>query len=201
MLKNLLFTLIGLIVYSCLTSCQADDPIAEPTSEIKQISEPGFITYTILKNEHYTSNNIGSVKSDKLKFMVVFDSSAIYTTLDKSNQADINKLYGFSDCGSLHQANSARFGWRWYHNQLELFAYTYRNQIRYEKFIKAVDLNKAFTCEIEAQADKYVFRVDDTIVEMERGCAGYYDRYKLFPYFGGDEVAPHDINILIKEII
>jgi len=24
--------------------------------------------------------------------------------------------------------------------------------------------------------------------------------YKLYPYFGGDEAAPHDINIWIKEL-
>ncbi|RDC63253.1 hypothetical protein AHMF7616_01854 [Adhaeribacter pallidiroseus] len=37
-------------------------------------------------------------------------------------------------------------------------------------------------------------------MEMSRGCSGTSDKYKLFPYFGGDETAPHNIKIEIKEL-
>ena len=29
---------------------------------------------------------------------------------------------------------------------------------------------------------------------------GNYTRYKLYPYFGGDEVAPHDITIQMADL-
>lgn len=32
------------------------------------------------------------------------------------------------------------------------------------------------------------------------GFVGGYDRYLLYPYFGGDEVASHPIDIRIKDI-
>jgi hypothetical protein len=182
-----------------LTACSQDD-MTEAVSPAKEIADNGFTTYIIAKNKHFTNNNIGELKSNNLKFIAKFDSSAIYKTLDKNNQADINKLYGFSDCESFHQTNSARFGWRWLNNQLEIFAYTYQNQVRQEKFIKAIDLNKEFSYELEALDNKYIFKLDGKIVEMPRGCAGNPNKYKLFPYFGGDEAAPHDIKIQIKEI-
>jgi hypothetical protein len=38
-------------------------------------------------------------------------------------------------------------------------------------------------------------------VQLPRHCTGSnYTRYKLFPYFGGDEVAPHRIKIKITEL-
>jgi hypothetical protein len=35
---------------------------------------------------------------------------------------------------------------------------------------------------------------------LPRHCSGTYRRYRLYPYFGGDEVAPHDITIKITEL-
>jgi hypothetical protein len=36
---------------------------------------------------------------------------------------------------------------------------------------------------------------------MDRGCSGgSLASYQLYPYFGGDETAPHDITILIDEL-
>jgi len=189
----------ALIAYCLLfTSCDQLEDLAslKPESE----TTDAFTTYIIPQNAHFTSNNFGVVPSNKLKFLAKFDASAMYTTIDKSNQADINKLYGFSDCSSDHQSNSARFGWRWYNNQLEILAYTYVNQKRIESFITAIDLNKAYEYELEATDTTYVFKLNGQTVETERGCAGSSDKYKLFPYFGGDETAPHAIRIEIKEL-
>ena len=199
MLKHLQTLTFLLAFFSFITAC-SEAEVPEPASPDKEIIDDDFVTYIIAKNNHFTDNNISEVKVNKLKFIVQFDSSARYQTVDKNNQADINKLYGFSDCTSFHQTNSARFGWRWLNNQLEIFAYTYQNQVRQEKFIKAVDLNKAYTYELEALDNKYIFKLDDKIVEMPRGCTGNPVKYKLFPYFGGDEAAPHEIKIRIKEI-
>lgn len=78
------------------------------------------------------------VEYAELKFVVKFDSSAIYNTVDPSNQYDINKLYGFSDNDSLHQRYSARFGWRWSDNALRIFAYVYNSGVRSSKELGAI---------------------------------------------------------------
>jgi hypothetical protein len=197
MLRNLLF--ITLAVSNLLFSgCEMVDKVV-PEENIN-IPEDEFNTYIIPAGNHFTSNNFGLVQSNKLKFLAKFDESAKYATINPTNQADINKLYGFSDCSTDHQSNSARFGWRWYNNRLEILAYTYVNQTRIEKFITAVELSKAYEYELEATDSTYVFKLNGQTIEMKRGCSGNSDKYKLFPYFGGDETAPHAIKIEIKNL-
>ena len=42
--------------------------------------------------------------------------------------------------------------------------------------------------------------VDGTKVEVIRApCGVNYRKYYLYPYFGGDETAPHNVKIKIKE--
>ena len=40
-----------------------------------------------------------------------------------------------------------------------------------------------------------------TCVYVDRNCPVEDKRYMLYPYFGGDETAPHDIKIQIKKMI
>ncbi len=162
----------------------------------------GFVQYIIPKGAQGSlQSSLKTVKHDSLVFVVYFDSSAIYTTIDKANQGDINKLYGFSDCSSLHQTNSARFGWRYYKNGLELFAYTYKSGTRGFKTLGSIKPNKKYTCTIVAKTNEYVFYLDGkNPVLMARGCSNGAMQYQLYPYFGGDENAPQNVNIWIKEI-
>ncbi len=77
-------------------------------------SSQNFIKYIINKGQQYCDQNIfKTVNYSELKFIVKFDSSAIYTAKDAANQYDINKLYGFSDNNVDDHQFSARFGWRW----------------------------------------------------------------------------------------
>lgn len=155
--------------------------------------------YTIYKGEHRSQGGFGFVRNNTFSFKVKFDSTAIYQTQNKDNQGDTNKLYGFADCFSSHHDNSARFGWRWFNNQLELMAYTYADGERKYEALIPIELNKEYTCEIKAEGNKYIFKVENKTVEMPRGCSRGVVGYKLFPYFGGDEVAPHDIHIWIRD--
>jgi hypothetical protein len=131
---------------------------------------------------------------------VLFDSSAIYKTIDPVNQYDINKLYGLADCNTFHQQNSARMGWCWVKNKLEIHAYGYKNGVRKSEFITAIPIGKPAEMSIEMQDSTYLFRVNDKFVELPRGCNGEGNGYKLYPYFGGDEFAPHDITIKVKDL-
>lgn len=156
--------------------------------------------YTIKKGEHESNRTPKSFDAQSLTFQARFDSSAVYKTLQETNQADINKLMGFSDCNSHHQQNSARFGWRWYDDQLEILAYCYVNGDRISQYVTSVPLGEMAEYKIEIVGDKYVFTVNSTArVEINKNpnCTGGMN-YMLFPYFGGDETAPHDITVVVN---
>lgn len=181
----------------CLgAACQAP---ADTT--LMPMPEQESVIYFIRSGAHYaTSNPLKKTTTTRLKFEVTFDSSAVYTTVDLANQGDINKLYGVADCGAMHQTNSARFGWRWYNNQLEIHAYTYLNTKRQSAYMGTVALGRKSICELELGDQAYTFWLDGKQVTLPRACTGAGAGYQLYPYFGGDEAAPHDIQIIIREL-
>ncbi len=156
--------------------------------------------YVITKGEHRSQGGFSFVSGTKFRFKAAFDSSAVYQTAQPIHQADVNKLYGFSDCYSQHHSNSARFGWRWLGGKLEIMAYCYQNGERQSEVMGSVALNKSYEYEIEIREDAYVFRLNGVEKKMLRGCSGRVFGYKLYPYFGGQEVAPHDISIKIQDL-
>jgi hypothetical protein len=160
-----------------------------------------FIKYTIRQGEHYADQNTyQAAEYDELKFIVRFDSTAVYQTKEVNNQEDINKLYGFSDNSAQHQQFSARLGWNWAREALRLYAYIYNNGERSSREITSIQIGTEYNCSIKVSGGHYDFSVNNSIVEMPRSSTGTKAvGYKLYPYFGGDEPAPHDINIWIKE--
>lgn len=160
-----------------------------------------FVKYTIDKGQHSSDKNgYVQVQYEQLRFVVKFDSSAIYRTVASSNQVDINKLFGFSDNNANHHQFSARFGWRWSNNALRLFAYVYNNGQMSFKEIGTIPIGAEVVCSIKVTEGQYVFTMGDKVETMTRASAtGKAIGYKLYPYFGGDEVAPHQINIWLKE--
>ena len=173
--------------------------VASGSQDAKRKST-SFTTYVIKKGQHSTSSPFKSLRTNALVFEAVFDNSAIYTSIDPVNQLDINKLYGMADCSSTHQTNSARFGWRWYDNSLQVLAYVYANGVRYSRLMTSIDLNKVYKYELLLDGSQYIFSVNGVTVTMPRGCSGNGNGYQLYPYFGGDEVAPHDITIKIRNL-
>ena len=166
----------------------------------RKMTLEGFSVYKIKEGKHSSAKMIRTLVSDLLEFECRFDSSAVYQTSIPQNQGDINKLYGFSECNQTHQKNSARFGWRWFNDKLEIHAYVYNHGVRSSEFIKSVEIGSVSKYRIEISGDKYLFSVDGVSVEMDRTSkcnTGLY--YMLYPYFGGDETAPHDIKIYIKD--
>lgn len=185
----------ALLLFFCLSSCEyfkaVDDVVAPDTTNSQ---------FLIKKGEHSTNGFIKKVSGTSMRYEVMFDSSAVYATINPSNQGDINKLFGTSDCGSQHHINSARFGWRWFENRLEIHAYTYVNGIRNSQYVSTIELGKKYAFEIVFADNKYEFLLNDRRVTMQRNCTGAVDGYMLFPYFGGDETAPHDIKINLSKL-
>ena len=166
----------------------------------KKIDDNGFREYRIKKGNHRSTYQIRRDCDSILKYQVIFDNSAIYTTSDPGNQADVNKLFGCSDCGNGHMQNSIRVGWRWYNDSLELLWFKHElGQFSFDK-IKSIELDQIIECQILLSEYEYQICIDGECRTTSRICNGVYKHYRLFPYFGGDEAAPHDIKILLKEI-
>jgi hypothetical protein len=170
-------------------------------SGLRPIKQQQFTTYTIQQGNHSCDqSSIKSVKTSEMKFVAVFDESAVYTSVIPENQYDINKLYGFSE-GFNNQYNSARIGWNWYDNALHLHAYVYNKGVRASSEIKTVSIGQEIICSIKVLGSNYIFTVDGVSVTLGRGLAtASASGYQQYPYFGGDEVAPHKISIKIKSL-
>jgi hypothetical protein len=162
----------------------------------------GYTEYLIPAKQHYaTSNSYQAIDKKELHFTAIFDSSCIYTTSKPENVYDINKLYGFSDCGSLHHENSARVGWLWNGKTIELYAYCYTNGIRKSALLGTALIGTPSELSISIQPNQYKFTYNETQTTLPRHCtSNNILGYKLYPYFGGDETAPHDIRVFIKEL-
>lgn len=164
----------------------------------------GYKEFLIKENRHSADETpVDEMHSHELIYDVIFDSSAIYS-INEADQADINKLFGFADCNDFHHDNSARFGWRWYENELQILAYIYANEQRLTQKLGSVELGKPYRYIIYLNDNSYQFYIDGVtpeVVEMTRGSTcdkGFY--YILFPYFGGNIEAPHDISIFMRRI-
>jgi len=174
---------------------------------IISIDHPGnlssqFIKYTIRAGQQYCDQSVyKQTNYTELKFAVKFDSTAIYQTSSAANQLDVNKLYGFSDNNDDHHRFSARFGWRWSDGGLHLFGYTYNSgEMNYEE-LGTISIGAEYACAIKLTAAYYIFTLNDSSINMPRSSStATAIGYKLYPFFGGDEAAPHDINIWIKEL-
>jgi hypothetical protein len=185
----------------CLISCtKTTGSIADKI--IPVISSGQFIKYTIQKgNQYCDGNSYKAIELNEMKFVVKFDSTAIYETQSPENQYDINKLYGFSDNNSDHHQYSARFGWRWSDKALRLFAYVYNEGSVTSKELTTVAIGSEINCSIKVTSTNYLFTVDGTTTQLPRMATTEKAKgYQLYPYFGGDEVAPHQINIWIKAL-
>jgi hypothetical protein len=204
-ISNTLLLSSMLVFASCTKDSISDLP--EPVSPDRDQSttvkaeELTYTTYFIPAGSHYcTTSTLKSVKTSEMRFAVKFDSSAIYKTVDPLNQSDINKLYGFSE-GLNNQYNSARFGWSWYNNRLNIFAYVYKRGVRAQKRITSVAIGREHTFSIKVSGASYIFTINGISATMARGLStATASGYQQYPYFGGDEVAPHNVTILIRNL-
>lgn len=189
----------GSILLALLVSCQKSTEDKAPTPP----STPQFIKYTIQGGQQYCDQTtLKAVDYSELKFIVKFDNSAIYQTVSPANQYDVNKLFGFSDNNGEHHDYSARFGWRWSDGALRLFGYIYNYGIMSFEELGTISIGTEHTCSIKITATQYIFTVNGVSKSMPRASTTTTAKgYKLFPYFGGNEIAPHTIYIWIKELI
>lgn len=195
--------IICLQLFAVLLLCSACSKSKEFSPTQPALSKStDFTLFTIKQGEHYVANNnYKPIEISELKFSVQFDSSAIYKTTDPVNQYDINKLYGFSDNNAMHHQYSARFGWSWNEKALRLYAYVYNEEKVVMKELGPISIGNTYQCSIKVESNQYIFAINDSQTSIPRSSTTTKAKgYLLYPYFGGDEVAPQDIYIRIKDL-
>ncbi|MCE7990684.1 MAG: hypothetical protein HEP71_01835 [Roseivirga sp.] len=182
-----IFPLLALILLGCNEAIEIDP-------------DTGFEIFTIDAGTHASIVRSETFIGTGIKVTALFDDSAMYTLQLASNQADINKLVGFSDCGQHHQSESARFGWRWYEDELQILAYSYNEGNLSHKLMGAISLNQEVNLTINIEAEQYLFMGDglETVTLPRTANCESGDNYWLWPYFGGDEAAPHTVEVRLK---
>ena len=205
-MSRLFILLAGLFLIGCTKEINCHDnskPAAEEEATAKggNPKPPSYASFTIRQGQHYCDqNSLKSVRTSEMKFMAKFDNSAIYQTLIPENQYDINKLWGFTE-GFNNQYNSARIGWSWNNDALRLYGYVYAKGVRHMQEITAISIGTDITCSIRLETNTYLFTVNGVSISLPRGLSTTQaSGYQQYPYFGGDETAPHLITILIKPL-
>lgn len=153
-----------------------------------------------------------------------FDPSCIYNFGDEDD-GDANKLFGITlgwypsiknwKLYPPHHINSLRFGWKCdcETQKITIWEYFYFNYNRYpSRYITTIDLNKKYKFELKIHRNGGIlFTVyergpvqggDDWIIKQSTSkvrSKGLWIRkfgWKLFPYFGGNRSAPHNMIII-----
>lgn len=165
--------------------------------------EDDFFIHTIKKGNHISGNYMSVHNSRKLECEVIFTESCIYE-IPNDIEFDTNKLIGISD-SYIHLNHSVRIGWRYYKGQLEILSYVRKNKVIHLQHMCYVEINQPYFFSVEIKNDRYILickKVGGVYkpvnVEVSRTSDYNGIRYKLFPYFGGNNPAPHDITIKIK---
>lgn len=169
-------------------------------NETPTLDDAGFEIFTIPAGQHSSISRNEAFTGSGIDITAIFDESAIYSLEVTSDQADINKLIGFSDCTQHHQSESARIGWRWYEDELQILAYAYLEGVLHFELMGSIPLNTEIDMSIRATSNTYDFSgtgLQSVSLTRTSDCE-VGENYWLWPYFGGDQVAPNDVEIRIK---
>ena len=156
-------------------------------------------TYRIKKGKHRSGIHVRPhFGTKRMAWTVRFDESCTYD-IGMPDQLDVNKLCGISH--GLHHRDSARFGWASVGNRIELFAYYYKDGARSFNSMGVHDIGKDIELHINVNdayemtvaSDGTIYR--DRLVRSPKACK--YG-YMLYPYFGGNQTAPHDVKLSLK---
>ncbi len=135
----------------------------------------------------------------------VFEDSCLYK-LDGPDQGDINKLFGigFGD----HMKYSGRIGWVCSSNQIDLYAYVHNgSEISERKKLLSCEPNEPVELCLKFNSKEYEFSASKRNGERARAKIARTTpfinslmAYRLYPYFGGDKTAPHNMKLTLVEM-
>lgn len=137
---------------------------------------------------------------------VMFTESCRYD-LTSTDQFDTNKLIGIGYLPG-HHTDSARFGWRYDTKlkQVEIMAYCYVKGRRIIQSLCLCEIGKEYDLNMKVLSTCYYLAVHNTGCMPVLGST-YIDHhhekrfcYRLGMWFGGNDKAPHDIEIQIEKL-
>ena len=166
--------------------------------------------YLIKKGNHYASmsifEKIGAIgwKINTLSLRFVFRKECWWAPPRNQDDYDQNKLAGIG-FGTNHHNNSVRLTWvPDFENQgmIKVYGYTYDENKAGPKFtstfIKSVHVQDTITGKIESRDGGYFITVNEVTIRMDNVNSDPNLCFKLFPYFGGNNTAPHDMVIELE---
>jgi len=167
-------------------------------------------TYYIKKGNRYKSGlHIGITFKKKIEFRCKFDDSCLHGPLGNRDEEDISKLFGFSTTW-WHHKQSGRVGWRCIDGKtIQVLTYSYnkgKHDIQDSDILGIVKPGEMFYCTIEDIETDYVFTFkkgfDEEVVTKTdpKQKDWFLFHYLLFPYFGGNKVAPHKMKIHLEKL-
>jgi hypothetical protein len=167
-------------------------------------------TYELKKGSHSASGlHIGITFKKKIEFRCKFDDSCLYGELGNGDEYDINKLFGFSTTW-WHHKQSGRVGWRCIDGEtIQILTYSYnkgKRDIKEHDILGVVKPGELFYCTIEDTEKEYVYTFkkgfDEEVVTKTdaKQKDWFFFHYLLFPYFGGNKPAPHNMKIHLEKL-
>jgi len=166
----------------------------------------GTVVYSIRKGNHYSASwfRFPFFNKHRLTFTFVLGGGCKYDPL--YGEGDINKLYGISFGFDPHY-RSIRIGWRCSTNNttIELYAYSYddgKRKITYLCDVKQYETYVISIIRINRHCNVCVSDVWDRVrgnCDITINDSSDWIKFRLFPYFGGNKPAPHDMKIYINE--
>ena len=164
--------------------------------------------YRIPAHQHHAWPPPLALYYDKksMKRVVTFDITSKYDLPGEQDDLDVNKLFGWGYFNGGHHTDSVRFGWLW--NQTKslpsIYAYCYVGKVRVMNYICEVPLYTPLLMTIDKFESVYSFTVSDPVKRYFAygGVDVPYKHnkkfaYKLGVYFGGNNPAPHEMEIKI----
>ena len=159
--------------------------------------------FSIKQEKHYSNFHFDFTTKKELDFTVIFKENCLYS-IDKNNLDlyDINKLFGLSDDYN-HMKNSLRIGWNCEDNEnIKLYSFIHNDYKFKSELLCTIKPEEEIKIKLLIYNNQYgilIFYNDEIIYKKYRRTSKWNIpfRYILKPYFGGNLVAPKDLDFLI----
>ena len=156
-------------------------------------------TYTIYKGDHGSGLRFNPVIGDaSVSFQFSFTENHKYLSEipDDINKLDVNKLYGLTST-DIH-LNSCRIGWRELENgNFEVLGYWYfDSKDFYFEHLYEAKIGELLYLAVSNYGNYHFSCNSEELIIPARE---FNETHRAFPYFGGDNTAPHEMYFSIIE--
>ena len=213
-MKAKTLTSLLLIQTFCLMSCNNFVSLVTPINRTQTYQVTGGQqAFSPLLYEHFSGLT-------HVSFKINFNANTIYKSplaneIPTSSVTQVNKLIGFTDCGSLISGpyhNDAFFGWAYFNQQMRIYPFIngpqYANGFNYGAFdnpLAIITPGKDYRYAVDLVGNSYQFTVQDLTTQKIIGsrlvprtqCSTPLGGQLLSPFFGGSEAAPQNMSIEI----